>query len=472
MSVPPPVSGAPGPSKPEGGGGHTPLVTRTEGILRRLVRREANPQIRKILAKTRPEDVAAALEHMTTPERQRLFKLVEDREIAATIMTNLSADALADVVEKVEKDELIDLLDRMEPDDATDVVENLPDELREAVVAELREANTEEVNLLLSWPSDTAGGIMSPSFFTMPEFATCGQAISALQERGQEVEGVFYVYVLDSSGRLTGVVSLRELLVHPASTPLVSVMARDVISVGPRQDQEEVARYVARYDLLAIPVVDEHRRILGIVTVDDVVDVIREEAVEDMMLLAGVNDGVASEGKTVFALARDRAGWLLATIAGGVLAAELIGVWEDTLAKVAVLAGFIPVIMGMGGNVGIQSATLTVRGIATGHVQLGGVLAYILREAQVGLALGVVYGTLLGGYAIVRYYDQPLVGVSVALSVFFAIVAASLFGTGFPVILSRMGVDPAVATGPFVTTSVDVLGIVIYFLIASALLNL
>jgi magnesium transporter len=449
---------------------HVPLHARTETILRRLVRRDAGPQVRKVLAKTRSEDTAAALEHMTSAERQRLFRMVDDRDTSADILTHLSYETLQDVTESLSEEVLVDLLERMEGDDATDVIEALPDETRARVLTALRGSDTEEVTVLLSWPSDSAGGIMSPSFFTMPEATSCGQAIAALQERGEDVDSVFYVYVLDPNGRLSGVVSLRQLLVHPPSTPLLSIMTRDVITVGPRQDQEEVARYVARYDLLALPVVDEHKRMLGIVTVDDVVDVIREEAVEDMMLLAGVNEDISSQRKGVLALARDRAGWLLATIGGGVMAAELIGVWEDTLTRVAVLAGFIPVIMGMGGNVGIQSATITVRGIATGHVQLGGALSYIFREAQVGVVLGLLYGLLLGGYGLVRYLDQPLVGVSVGLSVCGAIVVASLFGTGVPVILSRLGVDPAIATGPFVTTAVDVLGIVIYLAVATALL--
>lgn len=450
----------------------TSLNVRTQTILRRLVRREASVQVRKVLAKTRNEDVAAALEHMTGAERQRLFAMIDDRDSAAEVMTNLSDDALQDVVEGIDEDELVDLLERMEADDATDVIEALPDQLRASIVADLRGTDTEEVTVLLRWPSDSAGGIMSTSFFGMAQTATCGQAIQAMQERGEDVDSVFYVYVADEHGRLVGVVSLRQLLVHPPSTPLVSIMTRDVIHVSPRQDQEEVARYVARYDLLAIPVVDEHKRMLGIVTVDDVVDVIREEAVEDMMLLAGVSNDISAQGKNALKLAWDRAGWLLATIGGGVLAAELIGVWEDTLTQVAVLAGFIPVIMGMGGNVGIQSATITVRGLATGHVQLGGTLAYIFREAQVGVVLGLVYGLLLGGYGLARYWANPLVGISVGVSVCLAIVVASLFGTGVPVVLSRMGIDPAIATGPFVTTAVDVVGIGIYLSIATTLLAL
>ena len=446
--------------------------TRTETILRRLVRRDASAQARKVLAKSRPEDVAAALEHMTTPERRRLFPLVEDRDTAALVMINLSEGTLRDVVFGMSPVELADLLERMEPDDATDVIEALPDPLRAAVLGDLGGSDTEELSVLMAWPSDTAGGIMSTSFFAMPEVATCGQAIAAIQERGEEIDSVFYVYVLAGQGRLSGIVSLRQLLTNPPNTPLVSIMTREVLTVGPRQDQEEVARFVARYDLLAIPVVDEHQRMLGIVTVDDIVDVIREEAVEDMMLMVGVNDDLSTNRKGLFGRVRDRAGWLLATLGGGVLSSELIGSFEATLLQVAVLAGFIPVIMGMGGNVGLQSATITVRGIATGHVRLGGAVAYIWREAGVGLALGLVFAVALGGYGLVRYIDQPLVGVSVALSVCIAITVASVFGTSVPVVLSYFGVDPALATGPFVTTASDITGIIIYLGVASLLLQL
>lgn len=448
------------------------LHTRTETILRRLVRRDATPQVRKVLAKSRPEDVAAALEHMTTSERQRLFPMLDDRDTAAAVMTNLSDGAISDVADGIAPQVMADLLERMEPDDAADVVEALPDELRAAVLGSVRGEDTEELSVLMAWPSDTAGGIMSTSFFAMPESATCGQSIKAIQDRGDDIDSVFYVYVLGGQGKLVGVVSLRQLLTNSPNTPLVSIMTREVITVGPRHDQEEVARFVARYDLLAIPVIDEHHRILGIVTVDDVVDVIREEAVEDLMLLVGINDDLATRSKGVFGRVRDRAGWLLATIGGGVLSSELIGTFEDTLMRVAVLAGFIPVIMGMGGNVGLQSATLTVRGIATGHVQIGGALSYIWRDARVGIVLGLLFGLVLGGYGAVRYLDQPLVGISVGLSVCLAIIVASIFGTTVPVLLSLVGIDPALATGPFVTTASDITGIIIYLGLATLLLQM
>lgn len=449
-----------------------PLHARTDAILRRLVRREANQQIQKVLAKTRNEDVAAAFSHMTAGERRRLFGLIGDVDTAAEVLSHLDDAAVIDVLADMDVDVLVEIVERMEPDDATDIIELLPEEKQAAVMSAMRGEETEEVSNLLSWPSDSAGGIMSPSVFKMPESAVCRQAIQAVQERSEEYDSIFYVYLVDGNGRLVGVVSLRALLVHPPNTPLVSIMTQDVIAVDARTDQEEVARYVARYDLLAVPVVDEHQRLLGIVTVDDVVDVIREEAAEDMMRMAGVREDPGTTGRSVWYLVRSRFGWLLATLAGGILASVLISFFEETLTKTAILAGFIPVVMGMGGNVGIQSATITVRGLATGQVQVGGALSFIFREAKVGVVLGVLYGLLLGAFALGRYWGMDngqAVGLSVAASVSLAIIVASLFGTATPVVLARTGVDPAVATGPFVTTVVDIIGILIYLFIASLL---
>lgn len=444
------------------------LHARTEALLRRLVRRDASGALRKMLAKSRPEDIAAAMEHLTWAEQRRLFATMRDRDFAAQVLSSLSEESAREVVRELPGEHVADLLDRMEPDDATDVVAVLPEQVREDVLARLSE-DVDEVRELLAWPSDSAGGLMSPLVFTQPRTATCADAIQALQEKSEEFETVYYVYVVDEEDRLVGVTSLRSLLTSPPVARLDAIMTRTVVNVHPTEDQEEVARYVARYDLLAIPVVDEGGHILGVVTVDDVIDVIKEEAAEDMMLMAGVSEG---QERNVLRQSWNRAGWLLATIVGGILAAEIIGTYEETLQAVAVLAGFIPVIMGMGGNVGIQSATLAVRGLATGRIQLRGAMGFVVQEAWVGLALGAFYAVLLGAYGTVRYPDQPLIGLSVGASIFLAIASASVLGASIPLGLQRAGVDPAIATGPFVTTLVDLLGIVIYFNVARMLLGL
>lgn len=444
------------------------LHARTDALLRRLVRRDAATALRKVVRRSRPEDIAAAMEHLTWAEQRRLFRVLDDPDFAATLLAHLSEESAREVARDMSRDTLADLLDRMEPDDATDVVAALPEGMREQVLAELTEEQ-EEVRELLSWPPDTAGGIMSPLVFTMVETATCAETIRALQDRHDEVETIYYVYVVDENDRLVGVTSLRSLITAPPEARLSEIMTRDVIYVRPTEDQEEVARFVARYDLLAIPVVDEGGHVLGVVTVDDVVDVIREEAAEDMMLMAGVSE-VPERG--ILQQSSSRAGWLVATLVGGVFAAEIIGAYEATLQQVAVLAGFIPVIMGMGGNVGIQSATLAVRGLATGRVHIGGPASFVWREARVSVLLGLFFALLLGIYGTVRFQDEPLLGLSVGTSIFLAISLAGAFGAAIPVALERLDVDPAIATGPFVTTFVDLLGIVVYFNVARLLLGL
>jgi magnesium transporter len=449
------------------------LQARTEAILRRLVRRDAVSSLRKVLAKTRAEDVAAAMEHLTWTEQRRLFSLVEDSDYAAEVLTSLHDDGVREITKGMEVDDIISVLVCMEPDDATDVVALLSSQTRALVLEVLGDRDdATEVRNLLSWEGESAGGIMSPLVFKMPDTATCGQAITALQENHEEFETVFYLYVVTDAGALVGVASLRSIITHPARTLLTHIITKDIITVGPRQDQEEVARIVARYDLMAVPVVDENKRLLGIVTVDDVVDVIREEAAEDMMRMAGMDEDAHLANRSVFHQARNRFGWLLATIVGGIIAAEIIGSFEETLKSVAVLAGFIPVIMGMGGNVGIQSATVAVRGLATGHIQIAGALPFIWRESRIGIVLGVLYALILCGYGVMRYPDTPLIGVSIGTSILLAIGLASVLGASIPVFLDRIGIDPAIATGPIVTTAVDILGIIIYFNVAQYLLGL
>jgi magnesium transporter len=451
--------------------GERPLNARTEALFRRLVRRDVAPALRKLMLNYRAEDVAAVMRHMTWSEQRRLYRAIEDRDLSAEILTMLPEDGVRQLTMELTEEVVVDLLERMELDDATDIVAVLPDDVRTRVLAGMEEDGS-EVAQLLAWAPDTAGGLMSPEYFAMRDTATCGNAIRELQKATDDLAYVHYVYVIDREARLVGVISLRTLVVRPANTPLVSVMTRHPITVHPGHDQEEVARFVARYDLLSIPVVDDERRLLGIVTVDDVVDVIREEAAEDMYRMAGISEDADPTTGSVWQQTRQRGGWLLATIGGGICAAEIIGSYEDTLTKVAVLAGFIPVIMGMAGNVGIQSATVAVRGLATGHILLSGAVPFVWRELRVGVLLGCAYGAMLTIYGMVRYADSPMVGVSVGASIAVAIGGASILGAGIPVALSRFKIDPAVATGPIVTTIIDVVGIVVYFNIAHWMLGL
>lgn len=441
-------------------------------VIRRLARRGASGPLGRALGKTRAEDIAAAIRHLAPAEQRLILGRLAEDEKAAQVLARVDDTELLNLVKDLPFERLVGLLEAMEVDDEADVIERLPDALRERVLAAITKADKVLVEDILAWPEDSAGGIMQPLAFRLHEDVTCRDAIASLHEQAEDLEMVFYLYVENESGQLVGVASLRGLLTHPPSMPLSELMSTELISVAPETDQEEVARLVSRYDLLAIPVVDEQRALLGIVTIDDVVDVIKEEAVEDMMLMAGVGDELEPHERSAFKAARQRFAWLSITLVGGIGMAELIGIFEATLQKQAVLAGFIPVILGMGGNVGTQAATIAVRNIATGHLDTQGTWWVLFRETRVGLLLGAGFALALGSYTLLRWMDTPMLALAISASIVVTLAAAAALGAMVPLSLHRVGVDPAVATGPFVTTGIDLVAILIYFSLAGLVLGL
>lgn len=445
------------------------LLNKRVDAIRRLARRGAVQALAKVVATTRAEDLAATMGHLARPEQRLVFGQIRSDAAAADVLVRVGDEDFLALVNDLPVDRLVRLFSEMEADDQTDLIELLPEETQRAVLARLRGDEREQMEELLGYASDSAGGIMSPLAFTLRDDVTCRDAIAAVQEASDH-ELVYYVYVENESGQLVGVTSLRNLLTHPPSTRLSDIMTTDVIAVEAHTDQEEVARIAGRYDLLAVPVVDEHRKLLGIVTVDDVIDVIREEAAEDMLLMAGVgeeNPDGASGSR--FATAARRLPWLLVTLFGGLVISEIMGTFDGMLRVEVVLAAFIPMLTGMSGNIGIQSATLTVRNIAMGRLDTG-VAGRVGAETITGLLLGLVFSTLIGTYSWLRYGElHTALAIGIALSC--NTTAAALMGTLVPLTLRRFGVDPAIATGPFVTTGMDIVGVTIYLSIASLLLS-
>jgi magnesium transporter len=325
-----------------------------------------------------------------------------------------------------------------------------------------------EVEKLLNYDEDTAGGIMNPQVLALDENLKVGDALALIRDSA-ELEMVFYLYVVDHHKHLLGVISLRQLIMNPPQLRLQEIMKTDVVSVTVDMDQEDVAREVERYGLLAVPVVDHEHRLLGIVTVDDVIEVIREEATEDLYKMAGTDDEEITS-KSTFKIARIRFPWLTATLVAGIVNSYLIYSFQDALSKVIALAAFIPVILGMGGNIGGQSAVIVVRGMALGKIDLSHLLPVILKEIRVGLLLGFVYGNLLGLLSFLLFHTSPMVGFVVGISICASMLFAVTIGVLYPMFFKKIGIDPAVATHPFVTTSTDLVGILIYFTIARELI--
>lgn len=438
--------------------------------IRRLLRRGAVSHLKKIVDKSHAADLSTVLHALPLVDGRKLLEVIEDPEKKGELFSRLDTDTFLELIEGVKIEDIVEVLEQMPSDDVADLIGRMPEEMSEAILKKMKKEGSEEVEGLLSYGDDTAGGIMVPDFIALREDITAKEAIESLQKEHLDVEMPFYLYVVDEYGNLVGVSSLRQLVVVPPETPLKEFMTTDVFSVRTDMDQEEVARIVARYDILAVPVVDESNRLVGIVTVDDVIDIIREEATEDMLKMVGVGEEFV-ETQSIVRSTRTRLPWLFASCLGGITASMIIGHFQASLAKLAYLAAFIPVIMGMGGNIGIQSSTIVVRGLATGKLHVRDVWASMLRELAIGLILGFFYGILVGAVAQFRY-SRLLLGLSVGLGVLCSMTLAALSGSLMPMFFARINIDPAVATGPFVTTAIDIISVSIYFIISTTLLDL
>lgn len=439
--------------------------------IKRLLRRDATSHLVKIVKKTHAADLALVFDSLSIHNQQRLFGLIDDVDVKGEVFSNLDEDNFLGLVDGMDLDDIVEILDLMPRDDVADLLGRLPVEKSDAILEKMKKEGSEEVEGLLSYEDDTAGGIMVPEFIALQEDTTAGGAIQSLQKEYLDVEMPFYLYVVDASGKLIGVSSLRQLVMVPPDTPLRDFMITDVFAVRTDTDQEEVAKIVARYDILAVPVVDETNKLVGIVTVDDVIDIIREEATEDILKMAGVGGEEFVETQSVLRSTKIRLPWLSASCIGGIIAFFIIGHFEGSLKKLAYLAAFIPVIMGMGGNIGTQTSTIVVRGLATGRINIRDTWAVVLKELAVGFILGAVYGLMIGGVAQLRY-STAMVAVSVGLAVISSMAVAALVGSIVPMGFARINVDPAVATGPFVTTAIDIVSVYFYFQIATTLLGI
>ncbi|MCP4867714.1 MAG: magnesium transporter [Proteobacteria bacterium] len=438
--------------------------------LRRFVRRGANDHVRRLVEKARAEDVAAALSELMYREARSVFELtLIDPVSAAGIVAAYESD-LTELIGGLTGEQLVPVFAELAPDDAADILQELDEDLRAAILDGIADEEQEVVEELMQYAEDSAGGIMSPDFFALDKELTAREAIVALQEN-EDAESAFYVYCVNEEGTLVGVLSLRQLLMRPPHTQLKDMMVSDVISVPVSQDQEDVARIVAKYDLIALPVTDEFNKLVGIITVDDVIDVLRDEATEDMMLMAGVGDEDVALASTIGAV-RTRLPWLLAAAGGGLGAAVMIGFFEGELKMRAQLAAFIPIVMGLGGNIGVQASTIVVRGIAMGQLEAGKFLSALWHELKVVAIIAVICSTLVAGLSLTMSGAAVDMAGAVATSLLVVMTLGALLGTAVPMLSHRFGIDPAVATGPILTTAIDLFGVLIYFLIAKAWLGI
>ena len=436
---------------------------------RRLIRRGAFPNLAKLLVKSHPADIAHLFRYLDLKDQRILFNLIEDAEKSAYVLAELDHSTGAQLLEQLDKETITEVLQEMSSDDAADIIGNMPQALADEILDIMHDEDSEEIEHLLQYDEDTAGGIMSTEIFSLDEDLTVKDAIEAIQQAG-DVEMVFYLYVVNEAGQLVGVLSLRQLLTVLPTKKLSEIMITDVLSVRTDVDQEEVARIVEKYNILAIPVVDEMNSLKGIITVDDIIDVIRQEATEDIYKMAGANEEELLYGYKAFKIARLRLPWLLVNLFGGVATGYLMWLFKVTLKEVIALLVFIPVITGMGGNVGGQSATIMVRGFATGRIDFTMLRQVFFKEVRVGMIMGSVCGFTVGLVAWF-WHGNPYLGLVVGLAMVVAMVVAASMGVIAPTAFKRLGIDPAIASTPFVQTANDITGILIYFATATTFIS-
>jgi magnesium transporter len=440
--------------------------------IRRLNRRKAVDNLFKLIKKTHPADIAWVFRHLNPEERKNVFNIVAQTKLVGEVLSELDQAIMIELVQQLTPKFMVTVIDKMASDDAADILEALPVDLLDEIRQLMAKDDRREVDDLLQYDSESAGGLMSPDFMALNEEMSVGDAVKLIQEKSEKLEMVFYLYIVREGNFLSGVLSLRELLMHPPYRLLKNIMNPKVIAVSSETDQEEVAHIVSRYNILAVPVVDSSYHLVGIVTVDDVIDVIRQEATEDFFQMAGAGKDDEILLKSTFSNALTRAPWLFASWIGGVFSIIIITHFQYELQKVLALAFFMPIIAGMGGNIATQSSTIIVRGIATGRVNLQEISRIIFKEIRVGAILGTLYGCLIGAVAYVGYPDTARLGFVVGLSMVFVMILAATVGSIVPLTLKKLNIDAAVATGPFVTTSIDIIGVFAFFSIAQYFLGL
>ena len=437
-----------------------------ENILH-LIKNNDEHSLKELIEDTHPADLAEILQALDDDKRDYLFGLMS-AETASYVVTELDEVTRQDIVSDLGTDRLSAIVDEMDSDDAADIVAELPEQIQEQVLANIEPQDRDEVEKLLVHDEDSAGGIMALEYIAVYEDQIVDDAIREIRSRAEEIDEVFYIYAVDRGNRLVGVVPMKSLFLRNPKRVIKDIMHTDVISVGVDMDQQEVANIVRKYNLSAVPVVDRYKRLVGRITVDDIVDVLHEEANEDIHHMAGITYEETLQEKSTFRITKNRLPWLIVAFTGELMAAMVLSRFEVSLAELAALTCFIPVIMAMGGNAGIQSSTTVVRSMALN--ESGTILKESFnREFRVALLNGLSIGIMLA--LVIQIWpkiENPIyLGAIIGFSMMIVIINSTLFGTVIPYALNRFNIDPAIATGPFITTSNDVLGLLIYLSMAT-----
>lgn len=413
-------------------------------------------------------DIAEVLEELSFEDALYIIKLL-DTEKTSDILTELDEDTREKILQSLSSEEIAKEIDELQSDDAADIIGELPEEQKEEVISQIEDVeHAKDIVDLLRYDDDTAGGLMGKELIKVNENWTNLRCVREMRRQAENFDKVHTIYVVDDNEVLKGRLSLKSLLTTSTKTPVKEVYNQKVTSVNVDENDEDVAKIMQKYDLFVIPVVDEMHRLVGQITIDDVVDVIREEADKDYQMAAGITEDVEADD-TILQLTKARLPWLVLGLFGGLGAAYIMGGFEEALEKHKILFFFTPLIAAMAGNVGVQSSAIIVQGLANNNLK-GSLWNRLFKEVGLSLANGIILGLLVLGYGLIQGFDTT-VNYAIACSLVIVIIIAALIGTFVPIILDKKGIDPALATGPFITTSNDIFGILIYFMIAKMMLG-
>ena len=427
-------------------------------------------EFRATFMELHPYEQSTFFEKVEPELRQKIFHYLSPKEMAELFeATKFDEELYEFYLNEMETTYAADMLSYMYADNAADVLNELEADQAAGYLSMMDTESAQEIKDLLHYEEYTAGSIMTTEYVAIPENSTCRSAMNILRNEAPDAETIYYLFVVDNEHRLSGVISLRDLIVADEDTLIREVMSDRVVSVPVSEDQEAVARMIRDYDFLAVPVIDHNQKLLGIVTVDDIIDVMEEEASDDYSKLAAVSD-MDTFDKGPLQAAKKRLPWLVILLFLGILTANVMSIFERTLDQVALLAVFIPLIAGMAGNSGTQALAVAVRGIASGDIEEESKLKLLFREAGTGLITGFVCGLLVVGIVFVWKHDL-VVGALVGAAIFGSIFVATLGGSFIPLLIHRLKIDPAVASGPFITTINDLVSILIYLGLATLFLS-
>ncbi len=439
---------------------------RLEGLREALAADAGSPTLDALVAELHPADLAELMDELDPEARVRLFQRIPPA-LRAETLSEVAPEAVPGLLDSLAPGDLRPLFERLEMDDAADILAGLSREDAREILARIEPEERREIAALMAYDEESAGGIMTTELVSVPAHISCDEAIVAVRRQGREVQDFHTVYVADRENRLLGTVSLRDLIIADGQTPVVDIMGTDVVTVQPSVDQEEVARLIAKYNLVSIPVCDEFGHLLGRITVDDVIDIIEAETTEDIFRLSGVGEEEEEAYASPLEIVRSRAPWLLITLGTSGLGALVVAQFETTIQRLAFIAVFMPVVAAMAGNSAIQATTVAVRRLA---LTRGARASRSLpRELAAGLVIGGLIASILGIAAGV-WQGSTLVGLVVGGSMWTAMSLGVLWGAAFPLLLDRIGLDPAVSSSVFLTTMTDlisfllILGSASYFL--------